>query len=795
VSVVLAFALGPLAWAVEPFPWPAIPLESTRGLSPQEAAVVERRNQAHLQGWREALTPEQAAAWRQAMGLPAEAIRRLGVLALPDAAAGYDWRAAAESAGLGAEDRERLDELKVMIEDVSLKQVFEAYTAPRGSMFITSDSLLNAFHRLFEDGFRELELRRAQQLRPELEAVLHRARELIAGRRNGFPPETLQPGLRHAQLILGPALHLMGSPLETFDPDVREEIERQVNRIRQAQTAELPDWLAPATRNLVAIDYRRMVPVGFYAGRPSLQNYYRAVRWLQSVPFRAERDHELTAIGLLGYACFESRRDYWLASYDEFLGRPDAPSLADSAQEFQNFLLGSRDLSWPGRLAQVRQWLEHSSERGRLNDALRFRPADGEAGGAIEIRVLSPHRLPESLALARLAEPGQLPPALVVAALVGSEFATEQLAAVPPERLKTAIEAAREAWRPATDAYPTKTSVHDEYLHVLAALALPPEPEAPTLFGSRAWAAKSCQAIMAGWAQMRHTFTLQAKENVNYFGLHDVPPGFVEPNPEFFHRLANLVERLGRRLDELGAFTSSPAAEVEELRVAAELLERLELHRPGASPADLERLSAEERNAYDAAWQAPGEAWHWDAEMPQAFERKHEMLLHWFQQEIARRESGAGLAAASESSSRLREQWRTLTTCARRLEAMAHKQLRGQDWSEQEKKFLHGYGEQLGFMMGYEGNSWLSPRDYAPRWATVTDDPATGRLLAVGVGRPRLIRVLYPWKGTEILTTGAVLSYYEYADTTRRTDDDWKALLDSEQDPRPPAWLEPYLLR
>jgi len=97
--------------------------------------------------------------------------------------------------------------------------------------------------------------------------------------------------------------------------------------------------------------------------------------------------------------------------------------------------------------------------------------------------------------------------------------------------------------------------------------------------------------------------------------------------------------------------------------------------------------------------------------------------------------------------------------------------------------------------MGYQGNSWLNPPDDAPRWATVASDPSIDALLAIAVGRPCLIHVLYPWDGGEILCTGSVMSYFEYSAKRTLTDAEWRTTLDGPDAPATPAWLLPFVAR
>ena len=66
-------------------------------------------------------------------------------------------------------------------------------------------------------------------------------------------------------------------------------------------------------------------------------------------------------------------------------------------------------------------------------------------------------------------------------------------------------------------------------------------------------------------------------------------------------------------------------------------------------------------------------------------------------------------------------------------------------------------------------------------------------MLAVAIGRPRSLYVLYPWKGTRYLCRGVVMPYYEYTATERLTDSEWKHRLDSATAPRPPGWVRPIM--
>jgi hypothetical protein len=137
--------------------------------------------------------------------------------------------------------------------------------------------------------------------------------------------------------------------------------------------------------------------------------------------------------------------------------------------------------------------------------------------------------------------------------------------------------------------------------------------------------------------------------------------------------------------------------------------------------------------------------------------------------------------------------WLRLADLCRRLEALAHKQLRGVPFTKEEDHFLEEYGAHLGAVMLYGGNAWLTPRDDAPRVVDVFSNPNNGKVLEVGIARARALWVLYPWQGRDVLCRGAVMPYYEFTSPQRLTNAEWKAVLDSPNRPAPPAWLKPLL--
>ena len=777
---------------------------SLRGLPPNQQRKSEEADETASFEWSESLSKSQRTALKQAWTeaykameqeakAGGKAVRLMSSLeSLPDPSSGYSWRDEAGKRGLSPDEIERLNRDKILIEDLQLEQSFKVYVEG-GPFFITSDSLLNGFHVLFEDSFRELEFRRVPKLRDCLEQILKNTR--LMAKSSTAPGISIAVAWRQAQLVMGPAMRLLGSSADLFDFENRAEIERQVALIRAADHEQLPPWLGPPSRTLLTIDYHRFRPTGFYADDYYLADYFRAVRWLQVVPFRADRDQELLGILLLGRATDGDIRPYvpnmrgTLEAYSRWLGSEDGRDLFAVVDQFRRSF-PHQELT-QGMLTDTRRELlpsADSNKRYSINEGIRLPPNGARTLEEVQFHILRSYQLPETEVFQRLADASEKPSGLNIAALLGSSLAKRLVAATgEPGPLAHQRSLIREEWAG------ERQDIYTNYLQVLSALFAPPEPDAPEFMRNEAWAAKSCQTVLAGWAQMRHTFSLQAKMSENYLFESLLPPGFVEPNPLFFARVAHLCARIQDELEEGGAFFPSNLIQAEEIREDASWIEEVSRKNPKLSGSDFgwELGMTYRAMVYGDECRKRGvDSDKLGSEALQEFNRKLVAEMRAKADALA-----AGKSDLPSESSLLRERWQRLERMARQLEAMAQKQLRRQPWTLEEAAFIKGYGEALGFVMGYYGNSWGTPKDDAPRWVEIHRDPNIGKSLAVGVGRPRPIYVLYPWNGGEILCRGSVMSYYEYWETGHLTDEEWKAKLDSKDAPPMPSWIMPLVAK
>ena len=785
------------AWAQAQIDIPPEPSRpDTAGLPSLQAAEAIQKWRADHDRWDASLTSEQRA---EVGRLRQEARERFG--RLPVASDGYVWQSVAAAQNLSESGIKQLAANKILIGRREYRQSFEPYEHAVIPVFITSDSLLNGFHVLFEDTFRELEIRNAVQLRRNLEQTVTDVRAMLKA--SSFPSSAIAPAWNQAQLAIGPAMVLLGTALDFFDPEVRAEISTQVRKIQDASVVELPSWLAPATDAFLAIDYRRLKPVGFYSNGALLSDYFRAVRWLQMVPFRVERDNELGAIGLLGFGARQRNtgsNENFFATYEKFLGPVDGRSLKDA-----HSLLPDQNVKttggWAEALQAKRTQLAFVPAHRQLNDDLHKVAHNESVKPPLSFRVLAPYRLPDAELFQVLIDHNEPVTGLQVATLAGSRWAEAKVKATESEFASLALKDAKTRLRREEERAVPNVPLYNDYLGVIGSLFGPADPDAPSFMGGEAWSAKSCQTALAGWTQMRHTFTLQAKMSMVVFGMHDLPPGFIEPNPAFLRNFWVFLEHTHSLLEAEGVFSPTAESVSAALIEKADLIDRLCAKiKTVTTSAELEEIP--EYREYNDSSRTMGFQVDMigvipvdtmraviDAEEPAALASALPQFSSQLRLAAKRYESGELKPKPERDYESLSGRWHSLQQMVGRLETLLQKQLRQREWNVDEAAFIKEYGSNMANIMGYFGNM-NSPRDDSPRWVEVVRDPRRNQSFVAATGRPRAFFVLYPWRGMELLCEGSILPYYEYQSAGTMTDSEWVQQLDSSSVPTRPDWIQ-----
>ncbi|CEF49045.1 unnamed protein product [uncultured bacterium] len=689
----------------------------------------------------------------------------------------------AKAQGVSEKEIERLRDHKFVITATEYKQVFTPYIGSEVPVFITSDSLHNGFHVLLEESIYRMEQAHARKLPGLLDDLIKRldpARKSLKG-----DAELIEGAHQRAAIFLGTARHLLDRRSLPEDPGIRKLVEVEAARVIAGKEKHKPAWLGAPDDGFRAIDYTRFQPRGFYTKTPAMERHFLAISWLQAIPFRLERDEELATFLLLRKALGKDddklHGAMWTfcRAFSAFLGSGDDWDLF--AVDVLPEQLHAEGLNKLRESYRARATSENSPQ---LNDQLRFAPLAPDGKIEIGFRFLSAFRLPDAVMLQRTIGKRDFPGGLDVCAFLGSPYARTKLTKDMPTVMEEI-----DRCRPLLPRLKRheRSSLYADYLRCLQTLLERTEHDAPAFMHQDAWRIKTCQTALAGWAQMRHTWALQAKQSVTYMSAHHEEAGFIEPVPEFYTALAALAERTRQTLKDAGAFdTASTIKEgAEQLRAAKKIVEKASKDKKGISALTLDEIRL-------LAQFTPGLN-DWETR-PNPKDGARELnylqtMLETFRP--SKDEEFAGLFGYLVGGVNSESYWEDLVVLCRELERMSHKQLRMVPWDDKEEAFVRGYGKRLAGIMGYSGHAYGHARDDAPRIVDVFSNAKVGKHLLVGIAKPCAMWVLYPFKDKEIFCRGAVLPYREFVHHERLTNVGWRAFLNSPDRPAPPAFLQP----
>lgn len=609
-------------------------------------------------------------------------------------------------------------------------------------VLVTTDSVLHAMHRSFDDLLSTVE---ARAMAPTIGAVLSSAHEALSGD---------DEAAKDVDLYLTVARNLLagaGAPVEhegtygdqwdgTLLVESRlgnnEAVLALLEKV-QAGGLEVPGGgstvLYGAPR---MVDYSQFRPRGHYTDSAQLSRYFRALMWLGRVDcgFQLKAARQAAAAARLSALVAQTGGDADLAEMgtliDWLIGESDAFGVPDMLDALDAAGLEPAELP-----AAYDQLAPHLGGEQRIRSQVVL----SNTGDAAEVQPPAVYQLfgqrfiIDSFVLSKvvfdsIVFKGQkvermMPSGLDVAAALGNPEAgrllSEELEAYP--YAKNLWAAGR--W---VDALPEATwsqSVYNTWLDALRHMDddVTGVENMPQAMQTEAWQRKQLQAQLASWAELRHDTILYAQQSYTAYPTCEYPAGFVEPYPAVYASVGRFAEATAAALGAV-RFPSAPDPDA-----VAQLLE------------DQQRF----------------------------------------------------LGRMAEITGT--------------LEKLAEKELAGQRFTPAESAFLKKTIDARGAGSGpprYDGwypelfySGGTSASEWAPEVADVHTDPASGRVLQVATGDADFLVMAVDNEGDRRLYVGPVYSYYEFhwPVIDRLTDLAWQEILRSDRVPARPSWMQPLL--
>jgi len=720
------------------------------------------------------------------------------------------WQLAARRRGLSSAAIQRLDSDGVVATRRRFKELDRRPDKPLEGVFVTSDLVLHAYNLMVADFIRALELQRAPKLRRDLRHIWLQ----LPGwaKRRQLPPEQTQRALEIAQNVIGTALLCLETEIEFDNSMIEQNCRNELRLIESATDRAMPPWLG-VSGSVLGIDYTRMKPVGFYAENETLGGLFHAVRWLQAVPFDPAEEDQLIAFAILADIAKQSGLFQDDQLQRQWVGRPNALCLATETELGERVAIALASNDPHQSLTAIQDELAGREPKVHANDLYRLRPPAGR-------RTARPlHALPAYLSVdshliakAIAHDPIVPPDGRILTSFLGDDQAFIELAAAGfPSEYLLSLRSATCDWAqslpPAnpvpgpTDPFAFQSTFTDQLLFTWAAIFRDPESGSPPFVRSRAWRAKCRNTVLSSWAGKRHTWTLHEVEPVSMAGgvPPEPPPGMIEPNPEFFRRLAALVDATTRWMQESGYFDAPTLStdQHEALRAALKLARFIDesgLSETGAPTTKIDWGTFQEQT-FPACYRVAGfpSARRWPGLSAADFIRLRATALRTAEATALGLDPDSSPEEVAHPPHFRRERWERFSQCVHRLETMARRQLAGTEWDASDCDYLRS-----GIWQDYYLSAMITDtgkpaamESTGPLIVPIATDMDKQCVYHAATGEMEELYVLYPWKGQTILLRGPIIPFHEVSSSDRLTDRQWRQRLDSEPRPEPPEWLSP----
>ena len=640
---------------------------------------------------------------------------------------------------LSGEQRARLARDGFVVSPGAEKEFFTLYEKARYDnvpIFVTSDSLLHAYHLLFDKVLRTAE---SKYFIPELRdlnaALLARAEEDY----QALEGTSWHDAARRTVAFVGVASRLL-------DPNVR--VPAYAADLVQAELALIdgaaglqPSPLFPGLE--FGEDYTQYIPRGHYTLSDELKAYFKSMMWYGRMTFRlkagdpqvgrAETRAALLLVHALQSAQVAGRPavEAWADLYNPtvfFVGRSDDLTVLQYAEVMDAVY---------GLAATVKALADDAKLDAFIEEASKLPPPRilgmvimdtvSEEEMTKGLRFMGQRFVPDAYIFRQLIyrnvgsreQRRGLPKGLDLLAAMGSERALQILDGMGEtayENYPQQMARVRSWVSGLTTAQWTET-LYNTWLYTFQPLLQVPGQGYPAFMQSQAWLDKQLNTALGSWAELKHDTILYAKQVYAEMGGGPMAPapapprGYVEPVPLFYARLAALTAMTRDGLASRGVLADDDGASLQRLAGLATALQTM-----AEKELRGEALTEEE---YTAIRFYGGELEH------------------------------LAMAAADNP------------------EGMP------------------------------PGGRCCMPEEQ-PQAAVIADvatDPQPMQVLEEGVGRVNEIHVVVPIVAADGTTSlqvakGGVFSYYEFAwpANDRLTDEKWRQMLDSDQAPAPPAW-------
>jgi hypothetical protein len=603
-------------------------------------------------------------------------------------------------------------------------------------VLVTTDSLLHALHKSYDDILKEME---ELFFHPAIGQVLAATRDQILELSRTTEDRYSRASLKDADAYLTIALSLLAGEVQESlleNDEVVSQVLADIDSLRMLVPGQDPPIHLFGGKRWV--DFSQFKPRGHYTESETLQRYFRCLMWLGRADTGMnvlETPRQLRSAATLVLALRQAKKVGTLKEMDEIInfmvGRSDNLTVFGLAGLLDELGIDSiTDLASDESLRELTDGLK----KGRAGTQfIRSQMVVSWPDDTVKVappslfQLFGQRYIIDSFVLSKVVfdditfkgvkQERFMPSPLDVMASLGND---EALALLESELRTWNYSANLQANREFVASHKPEfwqDNLYNLWLDALRTLDRPMvNQHAPQAMQTRAWQHKQLNTQLASWAQLRHDTILYAKQSYTSAIGCEYPAGYVEPYPEFYAKLGFFAHRAATLFD-------------------------------GATFID------------------------------GAARKRYSPFFANMKETMTRLEAMARKELAAEPFSRSEKRW--LETLIRRLDGS-------------------GYGATPvynGWYVDLFYGGQKSAIEWDPTVADVHTDPNSRQVLEVGVGRIDTLVMAVDNDGDKSMFAGPTFSYYQFHQpaTKRMTDPEWKDMLIQEGPPPRPDWTGSFV--
>ena len=458
-----------------------------------------------------------------------------------------------------------------------LFHVYESNDYTNFPNFVTTDLFVQLYHLYFDCALRDIETHGLDSI---LALLNTKAAQAVSQRQQRETAPRLRDAAEwlHAYFAVASALQT-GKPL-TVTGRYAQQAQTEVANV-MASEDDLSEFLGYTDKTFA---YSLFRPRGHYTRSEQLQRYFRTMMWLQSVPFGTDVPEQLDRALLL--ADIFGSNPALTALYRQMtepmtylMGNPDDIDIMQVWQAMQQKGMPLQKLiADKSALAAVRKQIEQTAEK-----QTRIKPKY-LLSSVYKINLMPQRYQPDAEVLQEMVDydntpPHRLKPAgLDVFAAMGVSIAEriliqEQHEADRWNGFLPMMERMKKLMRE-TD---WQETIAKQWMKTLQTAGDKDQQNTPYFMRSPEWDKKGLNAMLAGWAELKHDAILYAKQPMGAECGGAGPPdpvtkAYVEPNTGFWQKAIDLLNSTEKVLRKYNLMTEKIESATNDIREEAEML-------------------------------------------------------------------------------------------------------------------------------------------------------------------------------------------------------------------------------